>query len=160
MARAPRMVASVTASTGGLSKMIISAPSLIWLSRSFMRSEPSKSAGLGGRGPEGISFRPGTGVSTSAASTGSVSSSNRLVRPTWLGTPKNRCIAGRRRSVSARITRLPAWAMVIPRLQAVMVLPSSGPALVTSNWPEGLFRLENWTLVRRVRYASAMCERG
>jgi hypothetical protein len=54
----------------------------------------------------------------------------------------------------------PAWANATARLDAVMVLPSSGAALVTRSVRTGLSTEANSMLLRSVRYDSATAERG
>ncbi len=123
-----------------------------------MRREPRISAGRGGSGPLASSLSPGTPVSCS----GGTSSCDRimLVRPASLFRSKSVCSVGRRRSQSTRMTRCSAWAIVTARFASVVDLPSSGAVLVTNSVCSGLSRLENWMLVRSVRYASEAGARG
>src|SRR6202035_6135039 len=67
---------------------------------------------------------------------------------------------GRRRSPSISRTRVPFWASTIAELTLVVVLPSSGSALVmriTFGGPPGNVRSSE---VRNARYDSAICDRG
>src|SRR5207342_3639274 len=82
-----------------------------------------------------------------------------LDRPTELEAPRSLCTDGLRRSASTSTTRLPSCAMLRASSVAVVVLPSLGPALVTSRLYGRPCEVANCSAVRTERYDSANGER-
>jgi len=105
------------------------APYMEFMS-SAMAFEPNISEGFGGTGPEGITSIPGIWEWTMASLI--VQLPTRMFAiPRSRGILNTRWSLGRLRSQSMIRTRLPACAMVMARLAAVIVFPSDGAALVT-----------------------------
>ena len=126
------ITASVTASTGGVSMITQSnGPDRRLASSALMRSDESSSDGFGGMRPAAMTNRFGSLVFCTASRTRACPTS-RCDRPTSFCAPMTVWRPGRRMSPSTRSTRDPPSASTIPRLQAVVVLPSSGWLLVTA----------------------------
>ncbi len=88
-----------------------------------MRSDPISSAGLGGIGPEGIISRLGIWVETFSFFQ-SPSPTKILDMPRPFSQLNTLCSRGLRISQSSIIIFCPDWAMVMAKLEEVMVFPS------------------------------------
>ena len=149
---------SLTVSSGVLSTMTRSQPSMSFCSRRVMRWEASSSEGFGGGGPAGrIRSRPASvpaSGSTNARASG-ISPTSTPPSPAAPGTWKRHATCGRRRSASTRITSLPARAIARARLVATVVLPSPGAGLVMSTLLISRSTLKYVRLARSVWKASS-----
>ena len=121
---------------------------------SSQRFDPSSSAGFGGIMPAGSTHRFCTDVLRIDA-LGLQSPTRRFDNPGSWAMSKIACTRGRRMSASTWSTRWPAWASETDRLLENMLLPSPGPALVTTISRTPSSADENSTLVRTPRMASA-----
>ena len=126
------MTASVTASTGGVSIMIQSnGPFDRFVSSIFMRSDERSSDGFGGVCPAVTASRFGSTVRWITSRT-RARPFRICARPRSFVSLSSRCRLGRRMSPSMSRTREPPYASTSAMLHAVVVLPSSGCALVTT----------------------------
>ena len=124
------ITASVTASTGGVSiRTQSNGPFCTFEISVFIRSEASSSDGFGGVRPAVITHRFCTLVRRIACRAVACPVS-RCDSPMVFSMPSVRETLGRRMSASISSTRDPPYASAIAMLQAVVVLPSSGCALV------------------------------
>ncbi len=151
------MAPSETGSSGAASSTTMSKRSRSSASRLRICWLASSSEGLGGVLPTGRTVSSPRFQGTMASSSTAVPVRT-LVSPTDDSTPMYSATFGRRMSASMRQTDFPAWARVIARLQAVVVLPSDGSAEVMATILGGLSTSTYWRLVRIVRNASERCD--
>src|SRR5688572_9465500 len=124
-----------------------------------MLTDPSSSAGFGGRYPHGNTDRPlkrEDWMACDAWHLDTIRSESPgvfLVRKCW-------CRAGRRRSASTTRTLAPLSARATARLAVVVVFPSPGLALVSTSARPPSDGSEKIRFVRRTRYASATAASG
>src|SRR6202521_74153 len=114
-AMTPTIVASVTASAGGVSTMMYSKRVRMARSQSNMRSEESSSEGFGAIGPDGVIQRFGMVVACTISSD-STAEVRWLTSPVWLEILNTWCSRGLRRSASTISTGRASWASTIARL--------------------------------------------
>src|SRR5205823_3713916 len=149
------MDASVKETAGGESTMMCANFSPSEVNSRRICSEPSNSAGFGGIGPEGSSFKLGC-LSKGCITSSSGNSPERwLVKPRTFEILKFEWSRGRRKSQSMISTSAPVWANMKAVLIAVVVLPSDGwlevTRMVLGAWPAE----ESSNDVRKWRYDSA-----
>ena len=142
-----------------MSKRTISAFSCNSSMTDFIRCELSSSFGFGGTIPAGTSdtrAKPLGRTTSCSLELPTIRLDNPgSVRLPFGRKPKRWCSDGRRKSESTIRTRGPAWAMMMPRLTTVVVLPSRGEALVTTTVLTSRSTLLKLMFARSVRYASA-----
>src|SRR5699024_5779411 len=143
--------ASVTAKTGGVSRIMKSYSVFACSNTSFIRRDASNSDGLGGIGPQDKTSRKSTPEFSTACSNDD-SPIRTLDKPVKVPRRNVQCIVGLRISASMCNVFFSCCAYTMARLAAVIDCPAPGPAEVTNTDDNASSTDEKCKFVRIVRY--------